>query len=54
MLIAQDTGSAIIGAGRGDVFFGSGDESGQAAARLRHRVDFYVMLPRDEALQEAG
>jgi len=54
MLIAQDTGSAIIGAGRGDVFFGSGDEAGQAAARLRHRVDVYVMLPRGEALQEAG
>jgi membrane-bound lytic murein transglycosylase A len=46
LMVAQDTGSAIVGAGRGDIFFGSGDAAGQAAARVRHAVDVYVLLPR--------
>jgi membrane-bound lytic murein transglycosylase A len=46
LMIAQDTGSAIIGAARGDIFFGSGDAAGQAAARVRHYVDMYVLLPK--------
>ena len=46
LMIAQDTGSAIIGAGRGDIFFGSGDAAGQAAARVRHPVDVFVLLPK--------
>lgn len=46
LMIAQDTGSAIIGAGRGDVFYGSGDAAGQAAAQVRHTVDIFVLLPK--------
>ena len=46
LMIAQDTGSAIIGAARGDVFYGSGDIAGQAAARVRHAVDMFVFLPK--------
>lgn len=46
LMIAQDTGSAIIGAARGDVFYGSGDAAGQAAARVRHVVDMFVFLPK--------
>jgi len=47
MLIAQDTGSAILGAARGDLFFGSGDEAGALAGALRHPAAFTVFLPRD-------
>lgn len=47
LMIAQDTGSAIIGAARGDVFYGSGDAAGQAAARVRHEVDMFVLLPKE-------
>lgn len=46
LLVAQDTGSAIVGAARGDIFFGSGDAAGQVAALVRHPVDMFVLLPR--------
>ncbi|MFN3890034.1 MAG: murein transglycosylase A [Beijerinckiaceae bacterium] len=46
LMIAQDTGSAIIGAARGDIFFGSGDAAGQTAARVRHEVEMFVLLPK--------
>ena len=46
LLIAQDTGSAILGPARGDLFMGSGDEAGQLAGRIRHDADFIMLLPR--------
>lgn len=46
MLIAQDTGSAIVGAARGDIFYGSGDRAGQAAALVRDEVDMFVLAPK--------
>lgn len=45
LTIAQDTGSAILGAARGDLFTGSGPEAGVQAGLLRHRVRFLVLLP---------
>jgi membrane-bound lytic murein transglycosylase A len=48
LMIAQDTGSAIIGAGRGDVFFGSGADAGFAAGRVRHAATMIVLVPRSE------
>lgn len=46
LLIAQDTGSAIKGALRGDVFFGQGDAAEARAGRLAAPSDWYVLLPR--------
>ena len=46
LMIAQDTGSAILGPARGDFFFGSGAEAGVRAGLLRHPVRFIVLLPR--------
>ena len=46
LMIAQDTGSAIVGPARGDFFFGSGDEAGQRAGLLRHAVRFVVLQPK--------
>jgi membrane-bound lytic murein transglycosylase A len=46
LMIAQDTGSAILGPARGDFFFGSGPEAGTRAGLLRHPVRFVVLLPR--------
>lgn len=46
LMIAQDTGSAILGPARGDLFLGSGDEAGQLAGRIRHDADFIMLLPR--------
>lgn len=46
LMIAQDTGSAIVGPARGDFFFGSGPEAGTRAGLLRHRTRFVVLKPR--------
>ena len=46
VMIAQDTGSAILGPSRADLFFGSGDEAGQRAGLIRHRGNFTVLWPK--------
>ena len=57
LMIAQDTGSAIKGAQRADIFFGTGDDAGRAAGRLRDPGRMVVLLPIQRAyalLPEAG
>lgn len=46
LMIAQDTGSAIVGPARGDLFAGSGDWAGEIAGGIRHNADFYALVPR--------
>lgn len=46
LLIAQDTGGAIKGVRRGDVFFGWGNEAGARAGRMNHQGRFFVLLPQ--------
>lgn len=46
LMIASDTGSAILGPARADIFFGSGDDAGARAGTIRHGCDFTVLLPR--------
>lgn len=46
LMIAQDTGSAIIGPARADIFFGAGKEAGSVAGRIQHPGRFAVLLPR--------
>jgi len=48
LMIAQDTGSAIVGAARADLFFGSGDKAGARAGAVRHPAEFVVLLPRGD------
>ncbi|MBO6601720.1 murein transglycosylase A [Rhodophyticola sp.] len=45
LMIAQDTGSAIRGAQRADVFYGSGDAAGRQAGRIRDPGRMVVLLP---------
>ena len=47
LMIAQDTGSAIIGPARGDLFAGSGDAAGEVAGVVRNAARFYALLPKD-------
>ncbi len=49
LMIAQDTGSAIVGAARADIFFGSGDKAGARAGAIRHRGGFAVLSPVGES-----
>ncbi|MER9416038.1 murein transglycosylase A [Mesorhizobium sp. M0306] len=46
LMIAQDTGSAINGPARGDLFAGSGDAAGEIAGVVRNAADFYALIPR--------
>jgi membrane-bound lytic murein transglycosylase A len=46
LMIAQDTGSAIVGPARGDLFAGSGDAAGEIAGVVKAAADFYALLPR--------
>ncbi|MEL7429423.1 MAG: MltA domain-containing protein [Pseudomonadota bacterium] len=46
LMMAQDTGSAIVGPERGDIFMGSGDEAGLVAGAVRHHTDFVILIPR--------
>ncbi len=48
LMIAQDTGSAIIGPTRGDLFLGSGDGPGKIAGDTRHQARFVVLLPKQQ------
>jgi membrane-bound lytic murein transglycosylase A len=45
LLIAQDTGGAIRGVVRGDVFFGFGEKAEADAGGMKASGDFYVLLP---------
>ena len=44
----QDTGSALIGPGRVDLFWGSGEHAGRAAGRMKEDGELYLLLPREE------
>lgn len=45
LMIAQDTGSAIVGPARGDLFAGSGDAAGEIAGVVRNAADFHILVP---------
>jgi membrane-bound lytic murein transglycosylase A len=46
LFVAQDTGNAIKGPVRGDVFFGFGDEAALKAGGMKTRGRYFVLLPR--------
>jgi membrane-bound lytic murein transglycosylase A len=46
LMVAQDTGSAIIGPARADIYFGAGAEAGKVSGRLRHGVQFVMLIPK--------
>ncbi len=45
LMIAQDTGSAIIGPARADIYFGAGADAGRVAGRLKNPARFVMLLP---------
>lgn len=54
LMLAQDTGGAITGAVRGDVFWGHGDEAYEIAGRMKHPGRWYLLLPKAAAARLAG
>jgi membrane-bound lytic murein transglycosylase A len=49
LMIAQDTGSAIVGPARGDLFFGSGEHAGSLAGRVRNETRMVALVPAPPA-----
>lgn len=47
LVLAQDTGSAIVGAVRADYFAGAGDEAGDMAGRVKQPLRLWALWPRD-------
>lgn len=52
LLVAQDTGGAIRGPVRGDVFWGAGDRAEAIAGRMKHPGRIWLLLPR--SVEPAG
>jgi membrane-bound lytic murein transglycosylase A len=48
LMAAQDTGGAIKGAVRADLFWGSGPEAGELAGSMREPGRLWVLLPRGQ------
>lgn len=49
LMVAQDTGSAIKGAQRADIFFGTGRAAGQAAGEIKDPGRMVVLMPIQRA-----
>ena len=45
LMIAQDTGSAIVGPARADIYFGAGDNAGRIAGRVKNPARFVMLMP---------
>jgi membrane-bound lytic murein transglycosylase A len=52
LMVAQDTGSAITGPARADIYFGAGADAGRVSGRLRNAMRFVILVPKD--LDPAG
>jgi membrane-bound lytic murein transglycosylase A len=51
-VLIQDTGSAIRGAGRVDLFWGTGDKAGFEAGQMKEKGTLYFLLIKDELLAQ--
>ncbi|MCL6709628.1 murein transglycosylase A [Pseudomonas sp. R2.Fl] len=49
LMLALDTGSAILGPARGDIFTGSGDAAGEMAGAVKNDADFFILIPKHVA-----
>ncbi|MCW5730247.1 MAG: murein transglycosylase A [Alphaproteobacteria bacterium] len=54
LMVAQDTGGAIRGPVRGDVFWGHGPEAAAIAGRMKHKGRYWLLLPRPVAARIAA
>lgn len=54
LMLAQDTGGAIKGHLRADVFWGRGDEAERMAGLMKQQGELFVLLPRGYAIRNNG
>jgi membrane-bound lytic murein transglycosylase A len=50
LMVAQDTGSAIVGPARADIYFGYGEEVSHIAGRIKQNGQFVMLVPQSVAL----
>jgi membrane-bound lytic murein transglycosylase A len=50
LMFAQDTGSAIRGAARADIYFGHGEDTPHIAGRIKQFGKFVMLVPKDVAV----
>jgi membrane-bound lytic murein transglycosylase A len=50
LLIAQDTGAAIVGPARADIYFGAGEEIGAGDGRIKQFGQFVMLAPQSVAV----
>ena len=48
LMVAQDTGGAIRGAVRGDVFWGAGDRATAIAGKMKNQGYYWLLLPKQK------
>jgi membrane-bound lytic murein transglycosylase A len=46
LMVAQDTGSAITGPARADIYFGAGADAGRVSGRLKNTMRFVILVPK--------
>jgi peptidoglycan lytic transglycosylase A len=50
LMVAQDTGSAIRGVARADIYFGHGEQAPHIAGRIKQFGKFVMLVPKDVAV----
>src|SRR6202142_1498317 len=46
LMVAQDTGSAITGPARADIYYCAGPDAGRVSGRFRHNMRFVMLVPK--------
>ena len=54
LMVAQDTGSAIRGPARADIYFGHGEDATHIAGRIKQFGKFVMLVPKDVAVHSEG
>ena len=52
LMTAQDTGTAIKGAVRGDFFWGTGEKALKEAGRMRSKGTYFLLVPKKDGKTE--
>lgn len=54
LMVAQDTGGAILGPIRGDIFFGYGKDAADQAGSMKQAGQYYILLPKELSPTSTG
>jgi membrane-bound lytic murein transglycosylase A len=54
LAVAQDTGTAIVGPARADIYFGSGEAIGHVAGRIKQHGTFVMLVPNSVTINASA